>query len=157
MISDRYKIKRMEFAKQCIAARDSFDDVIWTDESSVQLVRHTRTVRVKVGKEQLYKPVAKHAVKVHVWAGIFKRRITQICLFDQIMDAEVYVNILKDTLLPFISTEFPDNHRFMQDSEPKHTRRLAKAYLEEQSINWWHTPASSADINLFEHVSAELK
>ena len=45
----------------------------------------------------------------------------------------------------------------MQDSEPKHTRKLAKAYLEEQSINWWHTPANSADINLFEHVWAELK
>ena len=42
MISDRNKIKRMEFAKQCIAAKDSFDDVIWTDESSVQLVRHKR-------------------------------------------------------------------------------------------------------------------
>ena len=47
MISDRNKIKRMEFAKQCIAAKDSFDGVIWTDDSSVQLVRHTRTVRVK--------------------------------------------------------------------------------------------------------------
>ena len=41
MISDRNKIKRMECAKQCIAVKDSFDDVIWTDESSVQLVRHT--------------------------------------------------------------------------------------------------------------------
>ena len=127
MISDRNKIKRMEFAKQCIAAKDSFDDVIWTDESSVQLVRHTRTVRVKVGKDQQYKPVPKHAVKVHVWAGISKCRVTKICLFDQIMDAEVYVNILKDTLLPFITAEFPDSHRFMQDSDTKHTRRLAKA------------------------------
>ena len=101
MISDRNKIKRMEFAKQCIAAKDSFDDVIWTDEISVQLVRHTRTVRVKVGKEPQYKPVAKHAVKVHVWAGISKRRVTKICIFDQIVDAEVYVTILKDALLQF--------------------------------------------------------
>ena len=147
----------MEFAKHCIAAKDSFDDVIWTDESSVQLVRHTRTVRVKVGKEQQYKPVAKHAVKVHVWAGISKRRVTKICIFDQIMNAEVYVNILKDTLLPFISAKFPDSHRFMQDNDPKHTSRLAKAYLEEQGINWWHTPASSADINPIESVWAELK
>ena len=37
----RNKIKRMEFAKQCIAAKDSFDDVIWIDGNSVQLVRHT--------------------------------------------------------------------------------------------------------------------
>ena len=101
--------------------------------------------------------MAKHAVKVHMWAGMSKRSVTKICLFDQIMDAEVYVNILKDTLLPFISAEFPDNHRFMQDSDPKHTRRLTKAYLEEQGINWWHTPASSADINPIDRVWAELK
>ena len=157
MISDRKKVKRMEFAKHCIAAKDSFDDVIWTDESSVQLVRHTRTVRVKVGKEQQYKPVAKHVVKVHVWAGISKRGATKICIFDQIMNAKVYVNILKDILLPFISAKFPDSHRFMQVNDPKHTSRLAKAYLEEQGINWWLTPASSADINPIESVWAELK
>ena len=91
----------MEFAKQCIAAKNSFDDVIWIDGSYVQLVRHTSTVRVKVGKVQQYKPVAKHAVKVHVWAGISKRRVTKICIFDQIVCAEVYVTILKDALLQF--------------------------------------------------------
>ena len=41
MILDRNKIKWIEFAKQCIAAKDSFDDVIWTDESSVQLRSQT--------------------------------------------------------------------------------------------------------------------
>ena len=161
MILDRNKIKMMEFAKQCIAAKDSFDDVIWTDEISVQLVRHTRTVRVKVGREQQYKPVAKHAVKVHVWAGISKCEATKICIFDQIMDAEVYVNIINDTLLPFISAKFPDSHGFMQDSDPKHTRRVAKAYLEVQGISWWHTPPlpppNSADINPIERVWAKLK
>ena len=42
MISDKNKAKRMEFAQRCLTAKDSFDDVIWTDESSVQLVKHTR-------------------------------------------------------------------------------------------------------------------
>ena len=126
MISDINKVKRMEFAKQCIAAKDTFDDVIWSDESSVQLVRHTRTVRVKVGKQQQYKPVAKHAVKVHVWAGISKRGATKICIFDQIMNAEVYVSIMEDFLVPFISSKFPDGHRYMQDNDPKHTSDLPK-------------------------------
>ena len=157
MISDINKVKRMEFAKQCIAAKDTFDDVIWSDESSVQLVRHTRTVRVKVGKQQQYKPVAKHAVKVHVWAGISKRGATKICIFDQIMNAEVYVSIMEDFLVPFISSKFPDGHRYMQDNDPKHTSRLAQAYLKKQGINWWRTPASSADINPIERVWAEMK
>ena len=41
MISETNK-KRLDFATQCISDKDSFDDVIWTDESSIQLVRHTR-------------------------------------------------------------------------------------------------------------------
>ena len=147
MISDKNKVKRMKFAKKYIAAKDTFDDVIWSDASSVQLVRHTRTGRVQIGKEQQYKPVAKHAEKVHVWAAISKREATKICIFHQIMNAEVYVDILDDFLVPFVSAKFPDGHRFMQDNDPKHTSRLAKAYLKDQGINWWHTPASSADIN----------
>lgn len=43
MISDINKVKRMEFAKKCIAAKDSFDNVVWSDESSLELVRHTKT------------------------------------------------------------------------------------------------------------------
>ena len=81
MISNANKIKRVEFAKRCIAAKDSFKDVIWTDESTIQLVRHARSVRIKIGKEPHYKPVAKHAVKVHVWAGISMRGATKIMYF----------------------------------------------------------------------------
>ena len=48
MISDANKIKCVEFAKRCIAAKDSFKDVIWTDESTIQLVWHTRSDRIKI-------------------------------------------------------------------------------------------------------------
>ena len=97
--------------------------------------------------------MAKHAVKVHVWAGMSKRGATKLCIFDHIMNAEVNVNIV------FILAKLPDSRRFMQNNYPKHTSRLAKAYLEEQGIiNWWHTPAaSSADINPIQCVWAELK
>ena len=68
LISEKNKKKRLEFAKKCISDKDTFDDVLWTDESSIQLVRHTRSVTVKVEKERHFDPVPKHAVKVHVWA-----------------------------------------------------------------------------------------
>ena len=45
----------------------------------------------------------------------------------------------------------------MQDNDPKHTSRLAKALYEEEGINWWPTLASSADFNLIERVWRELK
>ena len=130
MISNMNKIKRVTFAKHCIAAKDPLQDVIWTDESSIQLVRHARSVWIKMGKEPHYKPVAKHPLKVHVWAGILMRGATKICIFDQTMDAPVYVDILKDFLIPFIKEKFPQGHQFMQDNDLKHTSRLAKEYME---------------------------
>ena len=40
MISDANKQKRLEFAKMCLENQDNFDNIIWTDESTVQLKRH---------------------------------------------------------------------------------------------------------------------
>jgi transposase len=158
MISDTNKVKRRTFAEMCIEKRDTFDDVIWSDESSVQLMRHSQTMRVKVGKERVLKPQAKHALKVHVWAAISKKGATHICVFDQIMDGPLYVKILENFLLPFLSTAFPDgNYRFMQDNDPKHTSRVAKEFYESKDIKWWRTPASSADLNPIERVWRELK
>lgn len=110
-----------------------------------------------MGKERHFNLVPKHAVKVHVWAGISKPGATRIRIFDQIMDTAVYVDILKDFLVPFLKEKFPDGHRFMQDNDPKHTSRLAKAYLEDQQATGGvHLPVS-ADINPIECVWAELK
>ncbi len=36
-VRDVNKVKRVEFARQCLAADDVFDDVVFTDETTVQL------------------------------------------------------------------------------------------------------------------------
>ena len=74
------------------------------------------------------------------------------------MDAPFYVKILNDFLLPFIEKKFQgSSYGFMQDNDPKHTSRLAKTFYQEKEINWWPTPASSADVNPIERVCRELK
>jgi len=99
----------------------------------------------------------KHPIKVHVWGGISFRGRTGICIFERIMDGDMYVDILKRTLIPFITEVFPDRHRFIQDNDPKHKSKRATDYIKENNINWYCTPAESPDINPIENLWHEMK
>jgi hypothetical protein len=99
---------------------------------------------------------AKHPTKVHVWAGISKRGRTGICVFEGIMNAVLFVDILDKMLVPFIERVYPEGHTFMQDNYPKHTSKMAKERMEDKSINWWKTPAESPDLNPIENQWHEL-
>ena len=73
------------------------------------------------------------------------------------MDANLYTEILRTTLLPFIASKFPRGHCFMQDNDPKHVSRLAKDFFQDNGINWWRTPPESPDLNPIENLWHELK
>ena len=82
---------------------------------------------------------------------------TKVCIFDGIMDAVLYIEILQKTLLPFIAETYPEGHRFMQDNDPKHTSRLATEFFAANNINWWKTVAESPDLNPVENLWHQLK
>ena len=76
-------------AKWLLWARENlgrvFHDVIWTDETTVQLESHRPFCCRKEGQAPRCKPRAKHPCKVHVWAGISCMGTTRVCVFDGIM------------------------------------------------------------------------
>jgi hypothetical protein len=91
---------------------------------------------------------AKHPTKVHVWAGISWVGATDaVLIFDGVMDAEGYADILRTGLLPFITEKMPTHHKLMQDNDPKHTSRHVCEFMEVEGVNWWKTPAESPDCN----------
>ena len=73
------------------------------------------------------------------------------------MKKELYIQILDQTLLPFIRDVYPESHRLMADNDPKHTSGAAQTFLEEMGIFWWRTPAESPDLNPIENMWHELK
>ena len=53
------------------------------------------------GRRAIEKKKPKHSLKVHAWAGISRKGATKVCIFDGILDAELYCRILETTLLQF--------------------------------------------------------
>ena len=56
--------KRLAFAKQCLKNKETFDDVIFTDESSIIIDRHARVCFRKEKYAPKLKAKIKHPVKV---------------------------------------------------------------------------------------------
>ena len=156
LICNANKIKRLEYAQRVLESGDTFHNVIFSDECSILLAHYRRTCYRKFDEPTKRKPKPKHPLKVHVWAGISRHGATEICIFDGIMDADLFCNILETTLVPFIRERLPDHH-FMQDNDPKHTSRRVQTFFDEHNINWWRTPPESPDLNPIEDLWHELK
>ena len=89
--------------------------------------------------------------------GISWEGKAKIVIFDGIMNAEGYIDILRESLLPFINRLYPKRHCLMQDNDPKHTSRKAQNFFAEEGVNWWKTPAESPDCYPVENPWHELK
>ena len=145
LIRNVNKQKRLEWA---LANRwNSFEDVIFSDETSIQIETHRKRCYRKKGEAPKPKPRPKHPVKVHVWGGISMRGATTLFVFSGIMKAKFYTHILELSLIPFIQEVYSDGHKFMQDNDPKHCSRLARQFYEDNHINWWPTPPESPNLN----------
>ena len=122
LIRDANKVKRLEFAQRVLESGETFHNVIFSDECSISLQSYRRTCFRMADEPTKQKPKPKHPLKVYVWGGISRHGATKICIFDGIMDADLFCNVLEMTLIPFIRNKLPD-HRLMQDNDLKHTSR----------------------------------
>lgn len=158
LISESNQEKRVEWCQKQVEEGDlEFENVVWTDECTVQLESHRRFCFRKKGQPVKYRMKPKHPPKVNIWAGISRRGATQVVIFTGILTATRYVDILEAGLLPFLESAYPDGHRYMQDNDPKHTSRYAQWWYEDNAVNWWKTPASSPDLNPIELIWHTLK
>uniref|UniRef100_A0A1X7SXC3 Tc1-like transposase DDE domain-containing protein n=1 Tax=Amphimedon queenslandica TaxID=400682 RepID=A0A1X7SXC3_AMPQE len=153
MIRQANKEKRHCWAQDHLddAVNNGFENVLWTDESSIMLESHRRFCCRKRGTAPKPKPRAKHPVKVHVWAGISCKGKTPIVIFEGKMNATCFIEVLNAGLVPYLN-KVDSNPRFMQDNDPKHSSRRVASWMESMGINWWKTPAESPDLNPIENL-----
>lgn len=118
LISHKNVRLRCDWCFQQLISKDTYPNVVYVDESTVEMCSSGRLVFNQHGSNldrlPAKSPKPKHSYKVNLWGGISYREPTDICVFTGIMDSEIYQNILEDNLLPFTSVKFPDGFRLYQ-------------------------------------------
>ena len=156
LIREVNKLKRKEWCQQQIDNKETFSNVVFTDECTVQLDHHGRLCFRKKQEARKLKQHPKHPAKVHIWGGISSKGATRVVIFTGIMNAPRYAQILEASLVPFLRKYYPKGHR-LQDNDPKHRSKSVENFFKTQNIKWWKTPPESLDLNPIENVWGSLK
>ena len=140
-----------------IRCKEEFKNVIFADESSVQLEQHSMQCFRKRLQPRHLKQRAKHPVKIHIWGGISAKGATRVIMFTGTMNAVRLGTILEAGLLPFIAENFSRGHRLFHDNDPKHSSYYIEDFFKRNNVKWWPTPPESPDLNPIENVWGSMK
>ena len=134
------KERRVSWAKA--HQNKTWEDTVFSDETTIQMFRNTTLVRYKEGGEKPTRGIVKHPFKVHVWGAFCAQGIVGFHMFTENMNGELYREILTNNLFNQASELLGESWTFQQDNDPKHKARLTVSLLENQcpAVLDWPTP-----------------
>jgi len=156
--------RRIEFCNEMITRYDRdpnwFNFIIFSDEATFELNgavnRHNCRYWSDVNPHWMTDLRTQYPQKLNVWAGLCRRGIIGPFFLYENFNAQNYLNLLRDQVVPAIENLYPDNIQdvwFQQDGAPPHFALVVRQYLHEAFTDRWigrrgaiEWPARSPDL-----------
>ena len=163
-LSAGHKARRLQFAENHLNF-PFWDRTVIVDESTFMTGHAVKTlIRRPINAAYDQKYIVERAqsgrMSIPVFGLMHAGVIGPLVRIDGAFNAEKYIDILNDTVLPYVEEHFPDGHfYYYQDNSPIHKARIVKEWFQENIPNHqlFETPPKSPDIPPIENLWGRAK